>query len=207
VFCTSPEQLIQIGFDAKTASGLLHCIPRLQSSVSFELPKGGSYNGEIFRGVFHGSGTLEYKGGETYIGNWRYGLRDGFGTMIYHESGSDCSGLTWSKGDKYIGNFKRDLRHGACEYIWSSGQVLKCTWVDGTCDEWVQMNANINNGVLSVPSFCAVDDTGTRVSEMVSGMVQSVEMLLTSRKCTCEVRYFFDQSIFRNIQAISTHDL
>jgi hypothetical protein len=142
VFFKTSEQLLNIGFDSKTATGLLDCIPKLQI-VHFELPGGGAYKGETFRGVFHGKGVMTYKEGDIYDGEWRYGQRDGFGIMHYNYPGSDSFGNTWSSGDKYQGEFRRDIRHGSCEYTWCSGHSITCSWNNGSCAEWIEMNSKI----------------------------------------------------------------
>ena len=40
------------------------------------------YTGEFNEyGSFHGQGTSKYKNGETYVGGFRGGKREGFGTL------------------------------------------------------------------------------------------------------------------------------
>jgi len=58
----------------------------------------GQYSGECRRGLAHGEGIA--RGTDTYAGNFRKGLPNGFG--IY----------TWSGGSMYIGNFKKGARDG-----------------------------------------------------------------------------------------------
>jgi hypothetical protein len=115
VFCKTTSELLSVGFDSKTAKGLIDCIPALQF-VRLDMPNGCIYRGETFRGVFHGQGVLQYKEGDAYDGGWRYGHRHGHGIMHYNSSGSDSFGNKWSQGDKYKGEFKNDVRHGGCEY-------------------------------------------------------------------------------------------
>jgi hypothetical protein len=145
VFCNTIDELLKIGFDSTTAHGLLQCIPKFQS-VHLELPNvQGLYKGQTFQGMFHGKGVMHYKSGDCYDGEWRNGLRDGQGVMLYREPGLDAFGITWSKGDQYKGEFKRDSRHGKCEYTWSTGDKIECIWVNGLCDQWMQMNTQIMN--------------------------------------------------------------
>jgi hypothetical protein len=166
VFCTTIEPLLVIGFDSKTATGLINCMPKVQYVHLDLLPSGDDYKGEIFRGVFHGKGTLKYKEGDCYYGDWRNGQRDGFGVMKYSASGSDSFGNSWNSGDKYEGEFKRDIRHGSCVYTWASGETLKCTWIDGFCHEWTQMNSAINH-----------HDAAMLAKTQVSDMLQNLRSL------------------------------
>lgn len=58
----------------------------------------GQYNGECKRGLAHGEGAA--KGTETYIGNFRKGLPQGYGVYTYEN------------GSVYIGSFKKGERDG-----------------------------------------------------------------------------------------------
>ena len=61
---------------------------------------GSSYVGEIYRTVFHGTGTMTYPDNGKYYGQWKYSYRDGVGTMVYPD------------GCKYCGSWERDLPNG-----------------------------------------------------------------------------------------------
>jgi len=193
VSCTT-ENLVQIGFDLPTAKGLLAAIPPFQS-VKVDLPN-GVYTGTTFRGVLHGDGVFTFKGGSCYKGQWRYGRRDGYGVMHYKEPGSDPSGYSWSKGDIYDGGFKRNVRHGACQYTWSTGETLKCTWTQGRSDEWMRMNTSIMQaragdvhakapaaplpGIQQQPDVLSSVSNAIITKTKVAQMLHTVESLLKS---------------------------
>lgn len=69
----------------------------------------GEYKGDCKNGLAHGKG---YSVGENkYEGEFKKGLPNGYGTIIY------------SDGGKYIGQWKKGLRHGEGKYvIKSNGQ-------------------------------------------------------------------------------------
>ena len=51
---------------------------RTKGLLSFD---GESFDGEFFMDVFQGKGTMRYKNGDVYEGNWVKGLRSGSGTL------------------------------------------------------------------------------------------------------------------------------
>lgn len=61
---------------------------------------GGIYEGEFYRGFFHGEGKFIYGNGDVYQGNWVRGKRQGYGTYTYAD------------GSKYDGEWHMDLKHG-----------------------------------------------------------------------------------------------
>lgn len=80
-----------------------------------------SYAGEFIIGKFEGRGVLEFTAdkfqGDYYQGEFKYGLKHGFGTYFF------------SNGDKYIGNYQYGKREGKGTYSFSSGkQSLTGTW-------------------------------------------------------------------------------
>ncbi len=81
---------------------------RWLTSSNMEYPK---YYGEIENGIPEGQGTLQYKDGGWYSGNWVRGYKSGRGIRI------------WSDGDKYIGNFLNDKRDGDAIWIFSNGEI------------------------------------------------------------------------------------
>jgi hypothetical protein len=205
VFCETTDPLLEIGFDSKTATGLLQCIPKLQT-VHLELPNVGVYKGDTFNGVFHGRGVMNYQGGNCYDGSWRHGLRDGFGIMNYQQAGSDAFGVTWSKGDQYKGEFKMDSRHGTGEYTWSTGEKLTSIWTKGSCGQWMQKNADVLQSQL--PGHSHTSDVSPKAmiaSFQVSQMVQAVDNLIgdfNPRSC-----FKNDSSLQTKITHLSSHEV
>jgi len=65
---------------------------------------GDKYVGEVSNGVRHGHGTYFYASGSKYIGEWKDGLSHGHGTYI------------WASGAKYIGEYKDDTPWNGISY-------------------------------------------------------------------------------------------
>lgn len=57
------------------------------------------YEGEIFEGKRHGRGSLWFKGGERYEGEWKNGEIDGYG-VYYDKSGKKLYEGHYSKGKR-----------------------------------------------------------------------------------------------------------
>ncbi len=80
---------------------------------------GSSYVGEIYRTVFHGTGTMTYPDNGKYHGQWKYSHRDGIGTMEYAD------------GSKYVGEWVRDLPNGSGTFITPAGIAFTGKFKDG----------------------------------------------------------------------------
>jgi hypothetical protein len=87
---------------------------------------GTKYDGEWFNDFFHGHGVLNFaedSAGLNYDGEWKEGKQSGNGTYI------------WKNGQKYVGEFKDDLRNGegilysATNEIISQGQWEKDSFI------------------------------------------------------------------------------
>ena len=61
-------------------------------------------------------GTITYKDGSKYVGNFKNGKFSGQGTY------------TWLDGVKYIGEFKNGKRHGQGTYFWGDGTIDNGIW-------------------------------------------------------------------------------
>ena len=80
-----------------------------------------SYAGDFMIGKFEGRGVLEFTAdkfqGDYYQGEFKNGLKHGFGTYFF------------ANGDKFIGNYQYGKREGKGTYSFSSGkQSLTGTW-------------------------------------------------------------------------------
>jgi hypothetical protein len=60
---------------------------------------------------------MRYHNGNVYIGEWKQGLKDGFGSMNYEN------------GSKYVGEWRNGKKHGQGNYtqatIASNGEIKK----------------------------------------------------------------------------------
>ena len=61
-------------------------------------------------------GTLTYKDGSKYVGEFKHGRFSGQGTF------------TWLDGVKYVGEFKAGKRHGQGTYTWGDGTIDNGIW-------------------------------------------------------------------------------
>jgi hypothetical protein len=91
-----------------------------------------TYEGFFKNSARNGEGTLKNPDGKIeYKGNWKNGLRDGYGVRYYLD-GSMYKGQfkdnkkygygteIYSNYDKYEGYFENDMRHGEGTYTWMS---------------------------------------------------------------------------------------
>ena len=91
-------------------------------------------------GKQNGHGTVTSKDGK-YVGEWRDGLKNGQGTLTYHD------------GEKYLGEHKSGEFHGQGTYTWTNGQKYEGEFKDGK--KW--------NGTV-------YDNDGIKKSKYVNGV-------------------------------------
>jgi hypothetical protein len=65
-----------------------------------------TYEGKFKNGLPSGEGTMAYSNGEVYIGNWKKGLRSGYGKTISVVKGKDIISEGKWKKDVYIGKWR-----------------------------------------------------------------------------------------------------
>ena len=94
---------------------------------------GDKYVGEVSNGVPHGQGAYKYVGGSKYIGEFKNGLKHGHGTYI------------WADGSKYIGEWKDGLSHGHGTYINANGAKYIGEWKNDI--EWNGTSYNADGTV------------------------------------------------------------
>lgn len=85
---------------------------------TFELSDGGTYVGQIQKGVFHGIGTRIWKDGSRYDGRWKDGVRHGQGRM------------THSNGSEYHGRWENDTKTGRGTVFNKNGSMYVGDWRD-----------------------------------------------------------------------------
>ena len=104
IFKLVPLALLLLIFSniASNASNLIKCPPNNYSYCqgTFNYDSGHIYNGEFKNGVRHGYGILIWPSGIKYEGEWIDDFRNGYGVQTYEN------------GDIYEGNFKDDIRFG-----------------------------------------------------------------------------------------------
>lgn len=77
----------------------------------YELKNYGNeeYIGEWKHGLRNGYGVYTFESGNKYEGEWEYGLRYGYGIFTYAD------------GNRYEGEFKNEMCHGYGIYTWANG--------------------------------------------------------------------------------------
>ena len=83
-----------------------------------ESEDGETYFGEMKNGVRNGFGQSNFKNGNIYIGHWKEDKMSGKGTFI------------WKSGGKYVGELENDNRNGFGKNYFSSGNTYEGQWKD-----------------------------------------------------------------------------
>lgn len=80
------------------------------------LPNGDTYEGEYQYGLRHGKGTYRFKSGARYIGDYAKNKKHGQGEFIYPD------------GSRYAGSWQDDLRNGQGTYYYVNGDTFEGEW-------------------------------------------------------------------------------
>lgn len=83
---------------------------------------GDLYQGEFFNGNRHGHGTLSWSNGSEYVGEWECNSQHGFGTR------------RWNNGDVYSGQYQNGKRHGEGRFYFSNGDLYTGTLKNGALE-------------------------------------------------------------------------
>jgi len=94
--------------------------------------------------------TLEYVGGDKYVGEYKYGKRNGQGTYTWAD-GQDAS--------KYTGEFKDNKMHGQGKLVYADGSIDEGEWKDGEFIESSYDNSNIDKKKATSKKFDSGDFT------------------------------------------------
>jgi hypothetical protein len=86
---------------------------------------GAHYQGEWVCDLMHGEGAYTSIDGSMYVGQWKDGKRHGRGTS-YHSNGEVY----------YDGEWENDKRHGHGECRYQSGNRCRGEWVNGLHEGW-----------------------------------------------------------------------
>jgi hypothetical protein len=65
---------------------------------------------------------MTYDNGESYKGEWKSDVIDGYGEYI------------WPNGDRYVGNYKRGKRDGSGVMYYQNGDMFTGNWRNGMKD-------------------------------------------------------------------------
>ena len=93
-----------------------------------------------------GQGVYKWKNGSIYQGEFKEGLKHGYGEWKKVQNSTKCNHFegyymfdkknghgqfTWESGNIYKGNYRDDERNGYGEMYWTDGSVYKGEWVNG----------------------------------------------------------------------------
>ncbi|MBQ8170868.1 MAG: ribosomal protein L7/L12 [Oscillospiraceae bacterium] len=81
------------------------------------------YEGELVNGVREGSGTMRFKNGNIYKGDWHNGVMHGIGEFIFADT---C--------ERYIGEFSDGTYNGQGIYHYSNGDVYEGCFINNKCN-------------------------------------------------------------------------
>ena len=109
-----PSEKIAVSDVQKTEMPLTEQLKDLQYKV-IEGTK-SRYEGYVKNGKKHGQGTLSFKNGAKYVGQWHADKKHGQGTYIYAD------------GEKYAGQWENGTMHGEGTYFFTSGNKFTGQW-------------------------------------------------------------------------------
>ncbi|XP_051116789.1 phosphatidylinositol 4-phosphate 5-kinase 9 [Andrographis paniculata] len=132
------------------------------------LPNGESYNGSMLGNVPEGSGDYAWPDGCKYVGEWRRGMRHGYGKLEW-PSGASYEGEfsggymhgtgTYTRPDNtiYKGRWRLSLKHGLGYQVYPNGDSFEGSWIQGSPEgpgkyTWSNGNVylgNMKNGAMS----------------------------------------------------------
>lgn len=107
-----------------------------------KLPNGSTYDGEYYRGVKDGYGTLVYADGSKYIGEWKNDSANGKGKWLnnrgdvyegelVNDKANGYGKYTYANGFTYEGEWVDDKFHGKGKETWVDGTIVVCTYTHG----------------------------------------------------------------------------
>lgn len=125
------------------------------------LPNGEYYSGSLLGNVPEGPGNYVWSDGCKYEGEWRCGMRHGYGKLqwpsgAFYEgefSGGYMHGTgTYTRHDKmiYKGRWRLSLKHGLGYQMYPNGDVFEGAWIQGSPEgpgkyTWANGNVYLGN--------------------------------------------------------------
>lgn len=111
--------LLILGYDWLTPEP--QCIDGdcINGSGTLQYRNGAVYTGEFHNGKRHGVGTFSAPGGHHYRGQWLRNMQNGFGRYQYPD------------GAEYAGEFRNGRREGSGRLRYSSGTAYEGPWQSG----------------------------------------------------------------------------
>ncbi|KAK4478680.1 hypothetical protein RD792_014173 [Penstemon davidsonii] len=124
------------------------------------LPNGESYSGSLLGNTPEGPGNYTWSDGCKYEGEWRCGMRHGYGKLQWPSgakyegefSGGYITGSgTYTRPDNmvYKGRWRLNLKHGLGYQSFPNGDVFEGSWIQGTPEgpgKYTWRNGNVYVG-------------------------------------------------------------
>jgi len=89
---------------------------------------GATYDGAVWpkisMNIPHGKGTMTWKNGNVYNGQWNYGKMSGLGTMTWYNDVRPDTVVS------YTGNWRNNKRNGFGSLHYADGKIAKGIWRD-----------------------------------------------------------------------------
>ncbi|MBL6871381.1 MAG: hypothetical protein ISQ95_02165 [Flavobacteriales bacterium] len=104
----------RFGFQINNNIGSYNYINENDKKVNIKKPKNKNCSSGDCE---NGQGTITYKSGAKYVGEWKDGYRNGQGTYIQ------------ANGNKYVGEWKKSRKHGQGTFTWANGNKLVGEWM------------------------------------------------------------------------------
>ncbi len=116
-----------------------------------------TYSGPVKRGFFNGVGTIRYRNGCYYVGDFLNGMRHGVGRELYIE------------GNEYVGEFAYNKRCGKGKMTYSDGKV----YFGGFAENYLHGKGVLRypNGTVYEGDFCEGEIRGKGVMRYANGVV------------------------------------
>ncbi|QCE05452.1 phosphatidylinositol 4-phosphate 5-kinase 9 isoform X1 [Vigna unguiculata] len=125
------------------------------------LPNGESYCGSLLGNIPEGQGKYVWSDGCVYDGEWRRGMRNGFGKIQWPSGamyeGEFSGGYIHGTGTyigpdnlTYNGRWRLNLKHGLGYQVYPNGDIFEGSWIQGTPEgpgkyTWANGNVYLGN--------------------------------------------------------------
>ncbi|XP_021774564.1 phosphatidylinositol 4-phosphate 5-kinase 9-like isoform X2 [Chenopodium quinoa] len=124
------------------------------------LPNGESYSGSLLGNVPEGSGKYSWSDGCVYDGEWRRGMRHGWGKLSFPSgaiyegefSGGYMNGqgtYSWPGRMTYKGRWRLNVKHGLGYQVYANGDIFEGSWMQGSPEgpgKYTWVNGNVYLG-------------------------------------------------------------
>lgn len=108
--------------------------------VPYNIKKEDGTSGPTSRG-YSGSAEVTYSNSDTYVGDFKNGVKEGHGTYSFINGDKYTGGFKdnlqfgigrteYAKGGKYYGNYDKGLRNGEGVFNFANGDIYSGSWKD-----------------------------------------------------------------------------